>query len=251
MFFRAFLILCFSASLAEHCTASEHVILLHGLCRTPRSMKTMERTLTAAGYQVWNVSYPSRSASVKQLSDDYVGEAVEHCKAQGATTVHFVTHSMGGILLRSYLKCHKIPQLGKVVMLAPPNGGSEVVSRLGHLPLFQFIHGPAGGELGTSEDSTPNLLGNVDFPLGVIAGNRSLNWINSMIIQGKDDGKVSIKRTRIQGMDDHIVIKTTHPFIMKNGDVCQQTVAFLRDGHFASAPQKTITCRKHRALPYH
>ncbi len=212
--------------------ASEHVILLHGLCRGPRSMKTMERKLTDAGYQVLNMAYPSRSGSVKQLSDKYIGKAVEQCEKQGSTRIHFVTHSMGGILIRAYLKSHKVAHLGKVVMLAPPNQGSEVVDRLGHWRLFQYIHGPAGGELGTGKNSTPSSLGEVNFHLGVIAGNCSINWINSLMIKGRDDGKVSIQHTKVQGMTDHIVVKTNHPYIMNNKTVGLQTLAFLRNGHF-------------------
>ncbi len=234
MFYRLFILL-FSLSFVMQSHGREHVILLHGLCRTPRSMSNLENKLSSADYQVWNVGYPSRAGSVKQLSDDFIGKAVEQCKQQGATTIHFVSHSMGGIMIRSYLKNHQLPQLGKVVMLAPPNRGSEVVSRLKNWRLFQWINGPAGGELSTNEDSTPNTLGRADFPLGVIAGNRSINWINSLMIKGSDDGKVSIERTKIQGMTDHIVIKTAHPFIMNNKDAGKQTLAFLRNGSFDAA----------------
>lgn len=235
-FFRAILFFFFSASFVQRCVAAdEQVILLHGLCRSSQSMRTMQHYLQASGYQVLNLSYPSRSASIKQLSDDFIGKAIQQCVAEGASTIHFVTHSMGGILVRSYLKHHQVPQLGKVVMLAPPNQGSEVVTRLGSWKLFQWIHGPAGGELGISEQATPRALGRVDFPLGVIAGSRSINWINSLMITGTDDGKVSIEHTKIEGMSDHLVIKTAHPFIMNHHDACKQTVNFLRHSHFLTS----------------
>jgi pimeloyl-ACP methyl ester carboxylesterase len=192
----------------------------------------MERALTDAGYQVKNVDYPSRTASVQQLADDAIGKAVADCQRDGVTKIDFVTHSLGGILVRSYLTRHSAPSLGRVVMLAPPNQGSEVVDKLGWLFLFKWINGPAGGELGTGTNSTPNRLGPATFPVGIIAGDRSINWINSLLIPGRDDGKVSVERTRLAGMSDHIVIHTAHPFIMRNREVIRQTIQFLRTGGF-------------------
>jgi triacylglycerol lipase len=212
--------------------APETVILLHGLCRTSHSMARMERALTDAGYRVQNVSYPSRTASIQKLADDAIGKAVTNCQQDGAAKIDFVTHSLGGILVRSYLARHALPSLGRVVMLAPPNQGSEVVDKLGWLFLFKWINGPAGNELGTGTHSTPNRLGPVSYPVGIIAGDRSINWINSLLIPGPDDGKVSIERTRLAGMSDHLVIHTAHPFIMKNREAIRQTIQFLREGTF-------------------
>jgi hypothetical protein len=219
-------------------SAPEEVILLHGLCRTSRSMAKMEHALTEAGYQVKNVDYPSRTASVQQLADDAIGNAVADCRRDGAVRIDFVTHSLGGILVRSYLARHSIPSLGRVVMLAPPNQGSEVVDRLGGLFLFKWINGPAGSELGTGANSTPNRLGPATFPVGIIAGDRSINWINSLLIPGRDDGKVSVERTRLAGMSDHIVIHTAHPFVMRNREAIRQTIQFLRTGGFDGAMGK-------------
>jgi hypothetical protein len=211
---------------------SENVILLHGLCRTSRSMSRMQRALVDAGYTVWNVDYPSRTARIPKLADDAIGKAVAECRQNGAMRIDFVTHSMGGILVRSYLGRHSVPDLGRVVMLAPPNQGSEVVDKLGGFKLFKWINGPAGNEMGTGNDSLPHLLGPANFPLGVIAGDRSINWINSVIIPGPDDGKVSVKRAKLAGMTDFIVIHATHPFIMRNKLAIRETIAFLRNGKF-------------------
>jgi pimeloyl-ACP methyl ester carboxylesterase len=220
------------ASAAE---TKDYVVLLHGLCRSGRSMIPMGQALEQAGYKIVNMEYPSRSTSIEKLSDDAIGLAVEDCQRQGATRIHFVTHSLGGILVRSYLARHTIPNLGRVVMLGPPNQGSEVVDKLGSWWLFKKLNGPAGGELGTDKNSTPNQIGQANFCVGVIAGDRSLNWINSLLIPGRDDGKVSVERTKLAGMTDHIVIHATHPFIMCNRTAIRQTVHFLRTGSFARA----------------
>ena len=216
-------------------SAPETVILLHGLCRTSRSMVKMERALTNAGYQVQNVDYPSRTASIQKLADDAIGKAVTDCQRDGAVKIDFVTDSLGGIMVRSYLARHPLPSLGRVVMLAPPNQGSEVVDKIGGWWLFKWINGPAGNELGTDTNSVPNRLGPVNYPVGVIAADLSINWINSLLIPGRDDGKVSIERTKLAGMSDHIVIHTAHPFIMKNREAIRQTIQFLRNGAFDHA----------------
>jgi hypothetical protein len=215
--------------------AREDVILLHGLCRTSRSMSVMARALTQAGYNVHNVDYASRSKSIQQLGEDVVGRAVADCERDGAVKIHFVTHSLGGILVRSYLANHSVPTLGRVVMLGPPNQGSEVVDKLGGWWLFKKINGPAGNELGTGKDSMPNRLGAANFCVGIIAGNRTINWINSLMIPGSDDGKVSVARTKLAGMTDHIVIPSAHPFLMRNATAIRQTIYFLRNGKFDRA----------------
>ncbi len=210
----------------------EYVILLHGLCRSGRSMIPMGQALSQAGYKVVNMDYPSRSATIEKLSDDAIGSAVSDCQRSGAVTIHFVTHSLGGILVRSYLARHTIPNLGRVVMLGPPNQGSEVVDKLGSLWLFKKLNGPAGNELGTNQNSTPNQIGPANFCAGIIAGDRSINWINSLLIPGGDDGKVSVERTKLAGMTDHIVIHAAHPFLMCNRTAIRQTIHFLHAGRF-------------------
>jgi len=212
---------------------NEHVILLHGLCRTPASMNKMERALTEAGYRVWNVSYPSRTASVRELSDSVLGPAITHCTQAGAERIHFVGHSLGAMLIRDYLARHEVTNAGRVVMLGPPNQGSEIVDKISSWWLFRKINGPAGCELGTDDKSVPAQMEVPNVEIGVIAGKWTINWINSfMLIPGPDDGKVSVERTKLAGMTDHIVLPTSHPFIMKNRTSIRQTIHFLQTGAF-------------------
>ncbi len=224
--FLAGLLILFSANtLAQDC-----VILLHGLARTSASMEKMDKELTREGYAVVNHSYPSRDKDVKSLASREIPRALNACPA--TEKVHFVTHSLGGIVLRQYLSDSSIDNLGRTVMLAPPNQGSQVVDKLKTFPGYKLLNGPAGMELGTDADSVPSRLGKADFEVGIIAGTRSMNLILSTMLPNPDDGKVSVENTKLEGMTDHISIAVSHPFIMRNDDVIEQVIFFLDKGRF-------------------
>ena len=214
--------------------AKEGVVLLHGLFRSASSMAKMARYLDKQGYMVVNKGYPSTTDSIEHLADREISKVLKDERLRDCAKIHFVTHSMGGILVRSYFSRKSDVRIGRVVMLGPPNQGSEVVDNMGGWWIFQKLNGPAGAELGTSSLSTPALLGPVQFELGVIAGDRSINWINSLMIKGPDDGKVSVERTKVVGMKEHIVVHTTHPFMMKNEKVLRLTLNFIRTGSFGT-----------------
>jgi triacylglycerol lipase len=208
----------------------ELVVLLHGLKRTSRSMAPLQRALEFEGYPVRNQPYPSSKFNLATLAAR-VATALTP-QLNNRRVVHFVTHSMGGIVLRLMRANGALPQLGRVVMLAPPNQGSELVDRLGGLKLFTWFNGPAGGELGTAPDSVPNRLPPADFELGIIAGRRSVNPLLSRLIDGPNDGKVSVARTHLKGMRELLVVDHSHTFLASRPGVKRAVVRFLATGHF-------------------
>jgi hypothetical protein len=200
-------------------TSAECVILLHGLARSSSSMEEMRTKLTKQGFYVANIDYPSREMPIEALSKLAISEGLVKCKQALARPINFVTHSLGGILVRQFYKNNDPQNLKRVVMLGPPNNGSEVVDKLKDVPGFEFYNGPAGMQLGTAETDVPKSLGSVNFDLGVVAGTRSINLLLSTLLPDPDDGKVSVDSTKVAGMCSFLALPVTHPFIMSNDDV--------------------------------
>jgi triacylglycerol lipase len=225
-----------TSALSDDSVAEEKqcVILLHGLARTSNSMDRMEQALLDAGYYTVNVDYPSRTMKIQDLATLAVKQGLAGCESKGAKEIHFITHSLGGILVRYYLAKNELKQLGRVVQLAPPNQGSLIVDRFRHEQWFQWLTGPAGQQLGTGKDGIPGQLGGVDYPTGVIAGNEHSpidNWMAEML-PGDSDGKVLVERAKVEGMSDFIILPYTHITIMKQDQVIKQSLYFLNTGSF-------------------
>jgi len=211
--------------------AGQCVVLLHGLARTSLSMERMKWALEDDGYRVANVDYPSRELPIEELAPLAVEAGLEECGA-ASDGIHFVTHSLGGILVRYYFSRHRSDALGRVVMLAPPNHGSAAVDRLRGIPGFDWLNGPAGYQLGKGEDSIPRQLPVPDFEFAVIAGDRTIDPITSAVLDDPDDGRVSVEDTRLDGMKEFRVVGASHAFIMQKGDVIRLVRNFLAHGSF-------------------
>jgi len=219
--------------------ARELVVMLHGLNVTHHTMGRIARALDAAGYRVANPTYPTRAMPFEQIATEWLPQLLDAHNAAAAPRLHFVTHSMGGIVVRLWLHEKGAPaNLARIVMIAPPNQGSEVPDHLRGNALSRFLTGINGARLGTDAGSVPVRLARSPekFPagveLGIIAGNR---WINPLFLpwfKGESDGTVSVASTRLAGMRDHIVMPHSHTGIIARTAVAAQVIAFLRDGKF-------------------
>ncbi|MBR0873059.1 alpha/beta fold hydrolase [Bradyrhizobium tropiciagri] len=211
---------------------SDGVVLLHGISRTARSFRRMELALQDAGFATLNLDYDSRRKPLDALAED-IHPAIDPFANGLGGSIHFVCHSMGGLLARAYLARHRPPRLGRVVMLGTPNGGSEIADRLKDFRAYRALFGPAGQQLGTRRDpATTALLPAIDYSLGIIAGNRSIYPITSLPLPRPHDGRVSVANTKLDGMADHIVIPASHPWLVRNGEAIVQTIMFLQAGTF-------------------
>ena len=198
-------------------------------------MATMYDALSEAGFVAVNVDYPSRDFPIEELAPLAVEKGLAVCREiADVQRIHFVTHSLGGILVRQYLVAGDIPELGRVVMLGPPNQGSIAADTMEDIPGFDWLNGPAGRQLGKGPDSVPLKLGPADFELGVIAGDRSIDPITSAVLDNPDDGRVSVEDTKLEGMDDFIVVSHSHAFMMRMRLPIELTIEFLRTGSFGS-----------------
>ncbi|KPK31901.1 MAG: hypothetical protein AMK70_11550 [Nitrospira bacterium SG8_35_1] len=216
---------------AQESASPDTVVLLHGLGRTAKSMTYIQERLTDAGYHVFNYDYESRKNEIDSLVTD-LQQYLETCCSRKESDLHFVTHSLGGILVRALIARERPENLGRVVMLSPPHKGSQTVDLLKDYPLFKKILGPASLQLGTDPESFPNRLGPADFELGIITGDRTIDPVSSWIIPGVDDGKVAVENTKLEGMADFRIVNVSHAYIMENSEVVLEVINFLRDGSF-------------------
>jgi pimeloyl-ACP methyl ester carboxylesterase len=212
-------------------SAEEHIVLLHGLARGPWSMWVLARRLEKAGFSTHNLRYPARPRSLEQVES----AVAEQLSARGLDDVehlHWVTYSLGGLIARSFLAAAGERHRGRLVMLATPNHGSEIVDAIGHLGIFRLFFGELATQLGTSLDGLPKRLDVPDTEIGVIAGSRWINPVGRWLLDSEHDGSVTVDSTRIEGMTDHIVVRRTHTFLMNGPEVAREAAHFLRHGKF-------------------
>ena len=210
--------------------ANGRVLLLHGLVRSSGSLAKLERAIAAKGFETLNFTYPSRRFPLEQLADIVFQSAAGFIERNDGP-LHIVTHSMGGLVARALIAQHRPACLGRVVMLGPPNQGSEIADLLDGTRLYRWAFGPAGAQLTTRRNAHPSP---VDFALGVIAADRPFDPLSWLIIPGPNDGKVAVARTRIDGMADHVTLHATHTLMVRNKAVIRETIHFLRHGCFVS-----------------
>lgn len=224
------LIALFANTAHAYNSKGDYVVILHGIARSSTHMQPLAEKLEKEGYDVINLDYPSTKHTLGELTTSISKDLAS--KLTEDKPIHFIGYSMGGLLVRAILVKHKPAKLGRVIQLAPPNNGSEVADFLKDNWLYKTIFGPAGQQLTTNNNDTQKLLGKIDYELGVIAGDSTIDPISSYIIGRDNDGKVSIASTKVNGMKDHVVVSASHTFFPNNDDVQEQVIYFLQNGKF-------------------
>lgn len=223
---------------AKQMQQQDVVILLHGLGRSAWAMRSLEKFFISANYAVINEGYPSRDEPLETLADEILQPQIELAQlmASNGGRIHFVTHSMGGILLREWFSRNRLPELGRIVMLAPPNQGSTLADNFRDKGWFKWFNGPAGQQLSKQADSKPLNLPAPPGQFAVIAGNKSYLPFFSDDLEGEDDGVVSVEETKLPGMHDFLIVEENHTFIMKSAEVHRQCLHFILKGRFDHEP---------------
>jgi len=214
-------------------TGGEKVVLLHGFGRSDMSMLLLNSALTEAGYDVYRLEYPSIDEAPEALVA-IVGEDINNCCNDGAETVHFVGHSLGGLLLRDYLGRHRPGNLGHVVLIGTPNKGSELADADLDIAAQETLlkwAGPSAQALHTGPDSYAASLPPPDYVVGVIAGNRG-NHMSDKWLPTPNDGVVSVESARLDGMTDFIEIEVAHWDMRSSPLVAELVIDFLQHGRF-------------------
>jgi pimeloyl-ACP methyl ester carboxylesterase len=205
------------------------VVILHGFGRSKAAMWKLSSRIKGAGFRVKNIGYRSLSDTPERISQDIDGQ-IEDCCFGKSPKLHFVGHSLGGLMIRAYLANKNVSNLGRVVLIGTPNNGSEIVDSYGEKWWFKLL-GPTAQALGTNHDSLTSSLPIPNYPLGVIAG-KSNTISNDELLTGEGDGFVSVDSAKIEGMADFVVVDSGHMMLRYNRHVADQTIQFLRQGHF-------------------
>ena len=212
---------------------SSRVVLLHGLGRNKCIMQPLEKHLVAEGYNVYNDDYVSRQYSVEDCAEQ-IYRRIHSYFAIDKQSLHFVGHSLGGIIIRYLLAHFSFSNVGRVILIGTPNQGTPIVDFLRHFPWYRWTYGPAGQQLGTGKDSIIHQLPKrANFECGIIAGNRTVDpWFSWTLLPGPNDGKVTVESTKLDGMQDFQMVPVAHPHLPKRLSVIQLVSCFLKTGRF-------------------
>jgi triacylglycerol esterase/lipase EstA (alpha/beta hydrolase family) len=208
---------------------SDGIVILHGIFRTHRSMRGVTRFFDKQGYKTLNLGYPSTRHDLIKLAE-WINPPIQEFAQSVDGKLHFLGYSMGGLLVRTYLKQFRPGKLGRVVLVGTPNNGSEIADFVQAWPLYKRFYGPAGQQLITKQDAFKSIFGAVDYELGVIAGNRTIDPLGSYIIGKPSDGKVSIESTKLEGMKAHLVLPANHTFFPDNRRMWKSALQFIKTG---------------------
>lgn len=226
---------CSGAAKKSGLSTAEHsnkpvVMMLHGWGRNPSAMWYIGKQMEKSGFDVVRLEYHSLTQGPDEIMTDITGQINTFCTDHPKRQIHFVGHSMGGLVIRAFLEKNNIPNLGRVVLMGTPNQGVPIVDRYRDTWWMKAL-GPSAATLGTNSDSFPASIGPPDYPIGIIAGHTDSTF-NDRLIPGRDDGLVPVESTLLPGMTDFIVINSGHWTMRYDKEIARQVILFLNSGRF-------------------
>jgi pimeloyl-ACP methyl ester carboxylesterase len=189
--------------------------------------------LKFCGYRVTSIGYPSHRVSIAAAVQQHLNPALEQLEIAPGSQVHFVTHSLGGIVFRAWA-AQRDPAfpLGRAVLLAPPNQGSQIIDELRQWGWVRWFLGPVSAELGTDAASTPNTLGPLPPETGIIMGNKDTLPVFRHLLGSESDGVVTIASAHGEGEADFTLLPANHATIIIQPAVFRAVHRFLQTGSF-------------------
>lgn len=206
------------------------VVLLHGILKSSKCMKSFEKAFLECNYKVLNIDYPSTKLDILSIVDFIKPQIIEF--SNSVDRLHFVGHSLGGLIIRTLLNQYNFTNLGRVVLIGTPNKGTKLADFFKNFWLYKKLFGPAGQQLTTNQKDIKTSLGNIKYEMGIIAGLFKYNFFTNLIIKSPSDGLVSIESTKTDGTKQHIIIPSEHLKLTKNKRVIEHTIKFIETGSF-------------------
>ena len=209
-------------------------IIFHGIYGESKDLQHISNILNVKGYPVVNIQYPTTTHPIEEMTEKYITPVIEKqiknlnilnsnlkTEDQKNLKINFIVHSMGSVLLRYYLKNHKIDNMGKVMFISPPSHGSPLSDNPISDSIPYFL-GPAVSQIKTDKNSFINTLGEPDYQCYILIGDHSDNFLYSFIIPGKDDGMIPFSTAGLQSCSMKVIINTTHTSILESEDTFRE-----------------------------
>ena len=203
-------------------------ILVHGLWMSGLGLTVIKRRLAADGsLRAVPFSYPTIAGSMS----DHVCRLIDYARAHSGEQLHFVGHSLGGlVILRALQVTDDLPP-GRAVLLGSPLQGSRTAQSFARLPFGRALLGGALAEE-CIEWSPREWSGRRD--VGVIAGSMKFGLGRLLTrLDAEHDGTVTVEETRLPGAKDHMVLPASHTGLLLSAEVAAQTRYFLENGEFS------------------
>lgn len=211
---------------------ADTVVLLHGLWLNALAMRLMQRRLERGGYVVHAYSYPTMRLTLSENAE----RLGHYCNESGASRLHFVAHSMGGLVALKAAALVPPPCRGRIVLMGTPYADSFSARRLQRLPGGRPLLGRCMAQwLIAGRAACPELVEGLDgYDIGVIAGNGGigLGRLIAPRLPKPNDGVISVNETHIPGMRDYVVLEVSHSEMLVSREVVRQACAFLKHGSF-------------------